>query len=358
MRGPPRERIVAFDVARALATFAMVVVNFKTVMVDDPTAAPLLVGLCAALDGRAVAVFVVLAGVGTSLTRDSADSLLLATLRRRLRRRALVLFLFGLVFSLLWPADILHFYGAYLFVASWVVDAKSKRLWQLACFFILGFVALALSLDYESGWNFETLEYADFWAPMGFLRRLLFNGFHPLFPWFSLYLLGMWLGRQDLRDSTRRRTLLRRSFAVALTVEGGVHGLRGTLALPNSALTNDPLQFFASTGPLPPTPAYILAAGGTAVVLIILCVELCERPKWSNRLEGLASIGRSSLTLYVGHVVFVILPLLWIGQLYHRTLESTLILAAVFCVTSSGFILWWTRHLGRGPMERLFRLFL
>jgi uncharacterized membrane protein YeiB len=60
----------------------------------------------------------------------------------------------------------------------------------------------------------------------------------------------------------------------------------------------------------------------------------------------------------VAHVVFVILPLLWMGQLYHRTLGSALSFAAAFCVVSSASTLWWSRRFGRAPMERLFRLFL
>ena len=326
------ERIAAYDVARALAMFAMVVVNFKTVMVDDPLASRWLVDVCHALDGRAAAVFVVLAGVGTSLisakARLSGDPARVATARQMLRRRALVLFLFGLVFSVVWPADILHFYGAYLLAASYLVAVETRRLWQVACFFIFGFVVLAIAFDYERGWDFNTLEYVDFWTARGFARHLVFNGFHPVFPWFALYVLGMWLGRQDVRNTGRRRVLLGRAVIVVVLVEAGAAWMQELQLKHVAILDADVLPLLLGTAPLPPTPAYILAAGGTALIVILLCVELCALGGWAAQLRALASIGRCSLSLYVAHVVLVILPLLAAGRLTDHTLVFALILAA------------------------------
>ena len=61
-------------------------------------------------------------------------------------------------------------------------------------------------LDYDAGINWETLEYTGFWAPVGFVRNLFFNGFHPVFPWSTFMLIGMVVGRYDL---SRRRNQLR-----------------------------------------------------------------------------------------------------------------------------------------------------
>ena len=65
-------RIIGYDLARALAVFGMVVVNFKTVMSAEQGGPAWLGGLVGLLDGRAAATFVVLAGVGIALISRKA----------------------------------------------------------------------------------------------------------------------------------------------------------------------------------------------------------------------------------------------------------------------------------------------
>jgi uncharacterized membrane protein len=64
---PPGGRIIGYDVARALAIFGMVVVNFKVVMAASEADPGWLASLVGLLEGRAAATFVILAGVGLSL---------------------------------------------------------------------------------------------------------------------------------------------------------------------------------------------------------------------------------------------------------------------------------------------------
>ena len=114
-------RIEGYDVARSLAIFGMVVVNFKTTMGAERLGPEGLIRVLNLLDGRAAALFVVLAGVGISLlsrtARQTNDHLLLGQHRRLLLKCALILFGVGLAYWPVWPADILHFYGAYIVVA-------------------------------------------------------------------------------------------------------------------------------------------------------------------------------------------------------------------------------------------------
>ena len=65
-------RVVGFDIARALAVFGMVAVNFKVVMGAGSAGPDWLVGVVGLLEGRAAATFVVLAGVGISLMSSSS----------------------------------------------------------------------------------------------------------------------------------------------------------------------------------------------------------------------------------------------------------------------------------------------
>ncbi|MCJ7726176.1 MAG: heparan-alpha-glucosaminide N-acetyltransferase domain-containing protein, partial [Acidimicrobiia bacterium] len=86
------KRIVGFDAARAVAIAGMVVVNFKVVMFAGERGPDWLQSVVGAVDGRAAAMFVILAGVGASLmtadARTRGDPAGLAAARRRLLRRA------------------------------------------------------------------------------------------------------------------------------------------------------------------------------------------------------------------------------------------------------------------------------
>ena len=99
--------------------------------------------------------FVVLAGAGISLMTQKArldhDAPALATNRTRLLKRALFLFVVGLCYTPLWPADILHFYGIYIAVGALALAASNRRLWGLAVAFMSAFVLMLLVLDYEIG---------------------------------------------------------------------------------------------------------------------------------------------------------------------------------------------------------------
>ena len=56
-------RLIGIDFARALALFGMVIVNFKLAMNAD-IGTPQLIEFAALFEGRASALFVILAGIG------------------------------------------------------------------------------------------------------------------------------------------------------------------------------------------------------------------------------------------------------------------------------------------------------
>ena len=95
------KRILGYDLARALAIFGMVIVNFKIVMGAGRRGPRWLIDWVGLLDGRAAATFVVLAGIGISLlsrdARQQEDGVQLARDRGLLLRRALFLFVAGSV---------------------------------------------------------------------------------------------------------------------------------------------------------------------------------------------------------------------------------------------------------------------
>ena len=351
-----RKRITGYDFARALAIFGMVIVNFKIVMGAEKAGPHWLLDVFGLLDGRAAATFVVLAGVGLSLmtrrARLNHDAQGLATNRIRLLKRALFLFVVGLCYTPLWPADILHFYGIYIAVGALVLAASDRRLWGLAAAFVIGFVLMLFVLDYETGWDWETLSYSGFWTARGMIRHLFYNGFHPVFPWTAFLLVGMWLGRKDLRDTGIRKRVLLLGLTVAVLAEGLSWILIG--ALSNGAADADVAALFG-TEPMPPMPLYLLTGAGTAIVVIAGSIALTERFATARWIQPIVSTGRLALTLYVAHVVIGMGTLETLGLLENQSPPFAIGSALLFCVLSVGFAHLWKQRFQQGPLEWVMR---
>ena len=207
------DRVHGLDLARALAVIGMIIVNFKVVLGSGGHAG--LKAAASVFDGKAAATFVVLAGIGIAMmTRtdvQSNDVQKLKAARIRLAKRAFFLFIIGLSYLIMWPADILHFYGVYMMVTLLFLTSKGKTLLAASIALIIIYPFLTVAFDYETGWDLETLMYHDFWTWKGFSRNLLYNGFHPVIPWTSFMLFGYWLGRHPLQDMPR----VRRAFWVS-----------------------------------------------------------------------------------------------------------------------------------------------
>ena len=354
----PDSRIIGYDFARALAFFGMVVVNFKIVMTWGAINAgsDWFVWSVGLLEGRAAATFVILAGVGLSLlsrrARLANDKVGIAKNRNTLLKRALFLFVAGLLFVLIWPGDILHFYGVYIAIGALLLTVSERRLWILAFIFMAVFVVLMLTFDYYQDWNWATFTYTGFWTPSGMIRNLFFNGFHPVFPWVFFILVGMWLGRQDLSNSTLRKRILLVAVGVVCLAELASWLLTHNFPINIHGIDSEALF---GTGPLPPMPLYLLSGGGTALVVITLSNMLTERFATTRWLEPIVATGQMALTLYIAHVIIGIYFLEAIGLLGHQPLSIAVGSAAVFCVGAVFFSFFLRKQFKRGPLEWVMR---
>lgn len=328
-------RLHGLDIARFLAFCGMVLVNFRIAAQVAP-GTDVFSLFTSALEGRAAALFVVLAGIGLSLGR--ADTAGVA-------RRALFLFAAGLVNLTIFEADILHFYGLYFLLALPLLKASAPALLWAAVAAVLAALAGLLALDYEAHWNWETLAYADFWTLEGFLRHSFFNGWHPVFPWVSFLYFGMWAGRLDLAcRAVQRRLLLWGSAAAAA----------GTL--PGLFVQDADLSALLDTTALPPGPFYVLSAGGSAAAMtgaVLLARPLLDRLGVS---PWLSQAGRQALSLYAAHILLGMGMLEALGQL-----DGSLSAAAVFawsigfCALSALLARGWSILARHGPLEMLMR---
>lgn len=354
-----KKRIIGYDLARTLAVFGMVVVNFKIVMGAEQNGPAWLVDLVGLLDGRATATFVVLAGAGLSLLsqkgRTRGDRDRLAQDRRTLLKRALFLFIVGLLYTPIWPADILHFYGVYIAVAAFLLAAPTRQLWHYSAALVLAFVVLFFALNYDQGWDWKTLEYDGFWTPIGMVRHLFYNGFHPVVPWLALLLVGNVLGRQDMSDPTIRRRVFVCGAGVTIIAEAVSWIIIRTLSPGASPADQEAIIAIFGTEPMPPMPLYMLAGSGTACAIIAAAITLSERYQGAVWLRPFVATGQLALTLYVAHGVLGMGILEAIGRLENQTLPFELLASVVFCAAGVVFAYLWRKRFKHGPLEAVMR---
>ena len=190
-------RIAGFDLARALALLGMVFVNFKYQMAADQYGNQWLLGLSDWLDGRPAVTFVILAGVGISLfkTYSPSTGVFHPFIKpySTILKRAMFLFFLGLLFSLIWYADILHFYGVYFMAAVFLVNASDRTIWTLAGAVLILSLFLAIPSHFAALPIINSIWDPKFWTQEGFLVDLFVNGSYPVFPWIVYFLIGLWL---------------------------------------------------------------------------------------------------------------------------------------------------------------------
>ncbi len=352
-----QQRIAGFDLARALAIFGMIIVNFKVVMHPDQSKASWWISVFTHLDGRASALFVILAGVGiglmTKTARLAGDQVALQRQRRSLLKRAAFLFCFGLLYIWIWPADILHYYGLYIALAAVLLNASSRFLYMLALAFCLIFVALFFSLNYGQNWNWDLLHYSGFWTVPGFLLNLFFNGFHPFFPWAGFLLVGMAIGRLDMHDSGVRLRLLMTGVTAMLLAQLLAWAMFYLLGL--SEQTANLRYLFSKTEPMPPLPVYMLSAGGSACIVIVLSIYLAEKFAETLALHVLEHTGQLALSIYLAHVLLGMTALEELGYLEGQALSTVLAAALGFFLVMAVFAHLWRRRFRHGPLEWLLR---
>ena len=330
------KRLEALDAARFLAFCGMVLVNFRIAAEVAPGQdwASILIN---SLEGRAAALFVVLAGIGIGLSTVSAPVLL---------RRAVFLFVLGLVNMTIFDADILHFYAIYFVLGAAFLTASSRVLW-IGAFGVMALAILAtMTLNYDLGWDWDALTYTDLWTLPGFLRNLFFNGWHPVFPWAAFLLIGMAIGRSDLHTRCVQHRLIMWGFAAAM------------FALFPQLMTDDPeLAAYLGTESIPPGPFYILAGTGTACMVIGALLKFWPQVQALHIGPALTAPGRQSLTLYMAHIL-IGMGILDEAGLLDGSLSAQQIVAyaLAFCAVSSAYALLWSRKFKRGPLEALMRV--
>ncbi|PIE51000.1 MAG: hypothetical protein CSA38_00585 [Flavobacteriales bacterium] len=352
------KRITGIDVARALAVFGMIVVNFKVVLGENGLS--WVKSFASIFEGKAAATFVVLAGIGLALMTNSAiknnDKIKLKRIRRKILKRALFLFIIGLSYIAIWPADILHFYGVYMAVVVLLLTHNEKTIIISAISLIVVYPILMTFWDYETGWNFVTLDYQDFWTIRGFIRNLFYNGFHPVIPWTAFMLVGYWFGKQDLHHDK----FIKKTFWVSLItfiLIQSISYLAITFLAEGNQETVKELTEMIGTNPMPPLPVYMFNGISVAFLIISACILVAKRFQGNFIIDTLTKTGQLALTFYVAHVIIGmgIIDIINPNKMGNYSIEFSMIYALVFSVLCVLFALIWRKYKKSGPLEWIMR---
>lgn len=277
-------------------------------------------------DGRASALFAVLAGVSISLMlgRSTRPDPVRHTRIRVAVRGALLLVLGWLLALLDTPVDVILDNLGVMFLL-----ALPALRWRPAVQAAVGVAVLVLGEP--------LLTWAEAWlAPLDApVVHELWSSHYPALVWVGYILIGMALGRWAPWHGTDRTMLVAAGAAVAAGAYGLGLALGGTWAEDDAS--------WASVAPHSYTPFEMLGNVGTAGAVIGLC--LLATAVAPPLLWPLASAGRMTLTLYFSHIVVIALvgvEMVW---------EPSNVAWVVMSASAVAFACMWRVTVGQGPLE-------
>lgn len=292
----------------------MVLVNFHIVMAGFEQLDHHVSFLYSAFTGRAASLFVMLAGVGMALRWKRAEAEKKYEIRRSTILRALFLLVSGyLLQAITWDGDILHFYGIYLLLTVPLLAFRSRWILLFAILVVAAYIGLSQWIPWTRGWQFMNLSYPEFWQPKGQIRNLFYNGWHPVFPWWSFLLIGLCLGRLQLSSwKVALSLLLTGSFLSVFAIEMSDLAQQWRLESVGRSFF-DPTMSLLQTDSLPPGPFFVLSAAGSAMAVIgfSLLLARLQGPFRSVFQLPFVVVGRRAFSLYILHVI--VLMEIWVG---------------------------------------------
>ena len=336
------DRVQGIDLARGLAVLGMLAAHLLVIPSfewGDPAS------WVAVVQGRSSILFATLAGVSLGLVAGSTTPIRgarLRSMRLRLARRALLIWLLGLAVGLLGVPVyvILPAYGILFLLALPALAAPRSQLIVLAATIALVMPAMQTWLYAFEWWETDG----------GRLASWLLGWHYPFLVWSAFLFGGLALGRCHLNRLRTQISLL--GVGSALTLAG-----YGLAALLRPALAPEGFWALLLTADAHSSGLFeVIGSGGFAIAVIATCL-LVSRTGVSVLLFPLRAVGSMPLTAYV-------LQLLAWALIAGAILDEPGDLAAFrslqpflpFAVGTVVFCTVWALLIGRGPLERALSL--
>ncbi|MDF9279102.1 heparan-alpha-glucosaminide N-acetyltransferase domain-containing protein [Arthrobacter sp. EH-1B-1] len=366
-------RLSGIDAARGIALFGMMCTHVFPLYVEGTSDAS---WIGATFSGRSSALFALVAGIGLALLSGGSrmhDRAGISRDRRGIAARAVVIAMVGLMLGGLETniAVILFHYGILFLMALPFIGMPLRRLcWWAAGWTLISPVAAFLLRPWV-GTNINPSDLdgnpalEHFAQPATLLADILVTGYYPALQWLSYLLLGILIGRLNLRSFGVQAGLLVAGVGLAglskfvsAFLLGPLGGLAVLLETPQGrrydieAMLPVSLTGIDQTGtwwwlavsaPHSGTPLDLMHTAGTAAAVVGLCLMATRRLQWL--LLPLSAPGAITLSLYSLHI--------WIMSIVDQQ-EIPLDPAPVYWAQAAVFIAigLLLRKLGaRGPLE-------
>ncbi|MCP3426873.1 DUF1624 domain-containing protein [Rothia sp. AR01] len=364
-----KSRLVGIDAARGLALIGMVAIHILpswNIQTGKPTLTWLL------FSGNAAALFALLAGVGLALMsggrrphegrRMLADGVGLLV-------RAVLITLIGLTISAAIPDDppaysILVYYGMFFLLAIPFLRMRPVGLFVSAGVFCVVSPFLMQSLiDEVPAWTVYNPTFSDVvQAPAATFFQLLLTGTYPALAYLVYVLVGLGLGRLNLRSTANQVRILVVGVGITIIARGASHillyGLGGydqlyltsdfgrrelhdALIFGPGQLPTNSWWWLAIWTPHTNTPFAIASSLGLALAALGLFLLIGNRiAEW---LKPLSAMGTMTLTLYSAHLLALSL------EIHYDQPHLWFIIQIAVAIL---FALAWQKWMGQGPLER------
>lgn len=364
MTGTSR-RVDAVDVARGVALIGMMLTHLgPRWRGENPPIGDLLAG------GRAAPLFAMLAGVALTIVHERDPRGAGST--RATWIRAVLLVALGLWLGSLDEMPILiilAFYGLMLVVALPFRRLSTRALLVVATVWAVAMPVLVVwaqiaHAPVEAG----QAELSDLRHPLDLLMELLVWGSYPAAVWFAYVLVGLAVGRLDLRrTAVAGRLVAAGAVLLVLTLAAGLilirtgavhdrHELGWRLLFAERFWPFEPAHWddLLLVGAHTSTPLNVLSAIGS-VILVIGLAPLVVRLPWARLLlTPVRAAGTMTLTLYAAHALWF-----WRISVTHDDLDGPrtgsyrdwLLQVVVLCAAAA----LWQRLIGKGPLEWVIR---
>ena len=253
------------------------------------------------------------------------------------------------MFNWIWPGTILFFYGAFFLAGAALFTLRTRWLLTIAT---VAAVAGALI----QWWAFERRQdgHTVAWlfspgghSPRGLMFDTFVNGTHPLLPWLAFFCVGIVLGRR-----------LPLPFTWLPMIILGALGVTMITYAANAALATTPLRsVLFATDPFSRSLNYTIGTLGSSIAAFATIALISQVARNTAVIRSLAAAGRMTLTIYVLHALVFNLAVHVLGWVRPTGLDTAWLFTVAFWVPAIVLAAWWQRHLGLGPLERVYRRF-
>jgi uncharacterized membrane protein YeiB len=244
-------------------------------------------------------------------------------------------------------------------IAAFILFVPRRYFLWGAGFAVIIFHLLLAVIPIETGWDFSTFRYTDFWTISGFLRNTLYNGWNSIFPWIAYFLLGMWLGRIDWQRRNIRRNIFLTGIGFFLLFEGFRQ-----YAVYNK-FSRDILDYIMAEY-FPPYLPFMVITASFALMVIATSLWLGNKYPQTGIIKWLTETGKMTLTHYILHLTAGMLLVQYLtGRKYTGLLQTEAPLSPHFILffsvswflLSIVFSVFWSKKFNKGPVEILMRKF-